>query len=291
MNLQEFSSGTPASKAWLDIVANSGNFAALAINGNAVAAGNAVLLGSAGGVSLVADGVGPTLETKGLTAGVGITLTPSGTDVTIDATGGPFLPLSGGDVTGPIDAIALPLDLGTVTATAVNIGQVGVVTSISGAPPSLGKYSTLQPTIQGGVLTVQPLIANSGVGSLIYPANSTYPGTVVRYRLSGITNNVTPETQTINFEINGAPALQIVWAPGTVVNQLFTISGVLAVQSSDSFADMTVACIDGAVPPASTSGLPVWDPTVANTLSASVQYSAITSGGAISFSMFETLFD
>ncbi len=46
-------------------------------------------LASAGGTeSLVVDGTGPTLSTKGLTAGTGITLTPSATDITITAAGG-----------------------------------------------------------------------------------------------------------------------------------------------------------------------------------------------------------
>ncbi len=238
MNLQEFSSGTPASKAWLDIVANSGNFAALAINGNAVAAGNAVLLGSAGGVSLVADGVGPTLETKGLTAGPGITLTPGLSDVTIDVAAGQFLPLAGGDVTGPIDAIALPLDLGTVTAAAVNIGRVGIVTNVGGSQPSLGKFAACDQTIQLGVLTPQNLISSSNVGSLTYDADSTYLGTVIRYRLVGITTNVAPETQTIDLAINGVSAVSVVWAPGTVVNGSYVISGTINIRNVDASANM-----------------------------------------------------
>lgn len=45
---------------------------------------SSVTLASAGGTeTLVVDGTGPSLTSKGLTAGTGITLTPSGTDVTI----------------------------------------------------------------------------------------------------------------------------------------------------------------------------------------------------------------
>ena len=50
-------------------------------------ASTAVTLSSAGGTeSLVSTGTGPNLETKGLVAGAGITLTPSGTDVTLSTT-------------------------------------------------------------------------------------------------------------------------------------------------------------------------------------------------------------
>lgn len=51
-----------------------------------------VSLGSAGGTeTLVNDGTGPDMFVKGLTAGANITLTPSGTDVTITSAGGnPF---------------------------------------------------------------------------------------------------------------------------------------------------------------------------------------------------------
>lgn len=50
---------------------------------------SSVTLTSAGGTeTLVNDGTGPSLATKGLTAGTGISLTPSGTDITISSTGG-----------------------------------------------------------------------------------------------------------------------------------------------------------------------------------------------------------
>jgi hypothetical protein len=45
-------------------------------------------ISSAGGTeTLVSDGIGPDLKLKGLTAGAGITLTPSATDITISVTG------------------------------------------------------------------------------------------------------------------------------------------------------------------------------------------------------------
>lgn len=44
-----------------------------------------ITLGSAGGVSLVNDGVGPTLLTKGLIAGTALSFVDSGTDITLNA--------------------------------------------------------------------------------------------------------------------------------------------------------------------------------------------------------------
>jgi hypothetical protein len=118
MNLREFTSGAgnPDSKPWLTIVAKSfegkdiaatnigaTNIAAsiiaattingtnidasgsLSIGGVPVVPGNAISLGSAGGASLVSDGVGPVLEIKGLTAGSRVSLVDSGTDITISS--------------------------------------------------------------------------------------------------------------------------------------------------------------------------------------------------------------
>ncbi len=83
MNLTEFKNGTTLTKPWLNIVANTVNARSLLINGVPVTSGDDVQLGSAGGISLVADGLGPILETKGLVAGPGITLTAAADSVTV----------------------------------------------------------------------------------------------------------------------------------------------------------------------------------------------------------------
>lgn len=66
--------------------------------------GSEVTLASAGGVSLVANGAGPNLETIGLTAGANVTLTPGASSVTITAASGAgvYLPLAGGTMAGNI---------------------------------------------------------------------------------------------------------------------------------------------------------------------------------------------
>lgn len=66
--------------------------------------GTDITLASAGGVSLVAQDVGPNLQIRGLTAGTGVTLTPAAGSVTVAiASGGAFLPTAGGTMSGAIN--------------------------------------------------------------------------------------------------------------------------------------------------------------------------------------------
>ena len=74
-----------------------------------------VTLASAGGTeTLVVDGTGPTLTSKGLTAGANITLTPGATDVTIAAASGSGL--STIDIRTVSGAFAVPAGVTVVTA-------------------------------------------------------------------------------------------------------------------------------------------------------------------------------
>ena len=90
---------------------------------------SAVTLTSAGGTqTLVNDGTGPTLATKGLTAGNDITLTPSATDITItnDA------PNVDQNIWATITATTGSTTANTTTDTLTVVGAGGVTTSISG---------------------------------------------------------------------------------------------------------------------------------------------------------------
>ena len=62
--------------------------------------GSDITLLSAGGISLVNNGTGPNLQTKGLTAGANITFTPGANAVTIAAASGAgvYLPLQNGHI-------------------------------------------------------------------------------------------------------------------------------------------------------------------------------------------------
>src|SRR5690349_2012130 len=94
--------------------------------------GNEITLESAGGVSLVAENTGPNLESKGLVAGTGVTLTPGANSVTIDiASGGAFLPTAGGTMSGDINMGAHEIkNVATIRTTTNNV-IIGTLASIS----------------------------------------------------------------------------------------------------------------------------------------------------------------
>jgi hypothetical protein len=193
---------------------------------------------------------------------------------------------------GRVDS-ASALNLGTSSATSVSIGKAGVITNITGSPPSLGKFATTGSTSLTGVTTVQNPIG-SGVGSLVYAANSTYAGTVIRYRIWGLITNSGINTASINININGSSAVLLIWSPGTVTNAVFTISGVLSVQTSNAVIDITadVNPVGGTtITLQRNASLPTWDKTISNTLAATIQFSNAGSNGTVYHTMFETMFD
>ena len=88
-----------------------------------------ITLTSAGGTeTLVNDGTGPTLATKGLTAGNDITLTPSATDIIITNTS----PNVDQNLWATIAATTGSTTANTTTDTLTVVGAGGVTTSISG---------------------------------------------------------------------------------------------------------------------------------------------------------------
>ena len=110
--------------------------------------GSAVTLASAGGAqTLVNDGVGPALATKGLTAGIGITLSPSPVDIVITNTD------KGSDVT--------LADAGTGAHTVLVNDGVGPALAIKGlkegagiALPATGTDVTITNTDPGSAVTL-----------------------------------------------------------------------------------------------------------------------------------------
>jgi hypothetical protein len=119
-------------------------------------AGPTTTLTSAGGtVSLVNDGTGPTLATKGLTAGARITLTDNGTDIDIIATN-TTLTSAGGTQTLVNDGIGPALATKGLTAgTAISLGSTATAVVITGA------Y-----TAGTGIDITGASISNTGVTSL-----------------------------------------------------------------------------------------------------------------------------
>jgi hypothetical protein len=200
--------------------------------------------------------------------------------------------LTGGNMTGPVDS-ATALDLGTVNATSVNISKVGVVTTINGSPVSLGKYASTSSLSLANMPGVQNII-QTGVGSLVYAANSTFTGTVIRFRISGSINNNSPNTIAVVININGSSAVAFPsWAPGTVSNAVFILEGILSIRATDAAADLNITLNPSGgttLTGQKNASTPTWNKTIANTLSATMQFSASPTTGTIFNSIFETLF-
>jgi hypothetical protein len=203
-----------------------------------------------------------------------------------------YLALSGGNMTGPVDS-ASALNLGTVNATSVNIGKVGIITQINGSAPSLGKFSTFASTALTGVTTVQNMLSASASGSLVYAANTTVAGTAIRYRIWGLITNSSINTATIVINNNGSSLVTLVWSPGAVTNGVFIITGVLNILTSNAVIDINAEInpVSNNLSGNKNASLPTWDKTIQNTLSATVQFGSATTTGTIYHAMFETMFD
>ena len=153
--------------------------------------GSATLSNGGAGQSLVSStSVPPALATKSLTAGSGITLTPTGTDITISASGaaGPYLPLAGGTMD--------PLPVGIITAHTID--GIGSLTGIGSVAPFIiqtdsgGDNILIDSTPSSGnvdinafstTITTDPT-ATTGIemnGSVVItpPPSYTYPESII----------------------------------------------------------------------------------------------------------------
>lgn len=139
-------------------------------------------LTSAGGTeSLVNDGVGPTLATKGLTAGAGISLSSTGTDITITNTStGASVALSDAgtgtheslvnDGTGP--ALATK---GLKAGTGITLSSTGTdITITNSNPATIRKYTETNTLPGAGILPVTHTLGTDEViVSVINDATNT----------------------------------------------------------------------------------------------------------------------
>lgn len=141
-----------------------------------------ITLTSAGGTeTLVNDGTGPTLATKGLTAGNDITLTPSATDIIITNTS----PNVDQNLWATIAATTGSTTANTTTDTLTIVGASGITTSITGDTLTITgsgvvqKYNTslsplgiLPNTITHSLSTgfvIVSFCVNGGTGQLLIP--------------------------------------------------------------------------------------------------------------------------
>ena len=157
-------------------------------------------LTSAGGTeSLVNDGVGPTLATKGLTAGAGISLSSTGTDITITNTAtasSVTLTNAGGSSSESLvnDGIGPALATkGLVAGTNISLSSTGAEVTITNSAPDTtlsdagtGTHESLVNDGTGPALATKGLKAGTGIslsstGTDITITNTVAPGTVQKY--------------------------------------------------------------------------------------------------------------
>ena len=164
-------------------------------------------LTSAGGTeSLVNDGVGPTLATKGLTAGTGISLSSTGTDITITNTAtassvtlssagtGPSNSLVN-DGVGPAIAVkGLIAGTGvsfTSTLTDITVDNTDPGSAVSLTDAGTTTHESLVNDGTGPALATKGLKAGTGIslsstGTDITITNTVAPGTVQKYSTSTV---------------------------------------------------------------------------------------------------------
>jgi hypothetical protein len=178
--------------------------------------GSAVTLASAGGTeTLVNDGVGPALITKGLTAGAGISLTGTGTDITIANTAIPVtttLGSAGGTESLVNDGVGPALATKGLTAGVNSIGEgitlTGTVNDVT-VGTTFNKWIQSSAVLTGATVTVTHNLSTTAlfVSVLEYDGglptvNAYVHGTDYEYRVTG--TNVIEITNTSG--VNWAPA-------------------------------------------------------------------------------------
>jgi len=124
------------------------------------------------------DGMTYTLPAANGTTGQALTTT-TGTGVlswSTFVTGGPYLPLAGGTMTGVIDS-AGTLSLGTATATAVSISRSGQTTTVNGLVTVSGDTVNLANGANANAKTVDIATGGTGAGSAtVGIASGSYTG-------------------------------------------------------------------------------------------------------------------
>ena len=173
---------------------------------------SSVALSSTGGTeSLVVDGTGPTLSVKGLTAGTNITLTPSGTDITIVGPDTTTLASAGGtetlvqDGTGPTLATK-----GLTAGTGISLtGAANDVTIVNADPASSVALTSAGGTtlVSDGVGPALAIKGLTGAGGLSIVDNGT--NLEITTGAAGVVTSVTGDTSITATPTTGAVALSI----------------------------------------------------------------------------------
>ena len=212
--------------------------------------GSDITLLSAGGISLVNNGTGPNLQTKGLTAGANITFTPGANAVTIAAASGAgvYLPLDGsGTMAGGLKMGTYNISgVGSVNGIAANnivsnagtgavgnlptfvsakvVGDSGTALSSLASTSSLGAYLPKAGGAMSGTLTINaPLVMNStsiyGVNLLQGTTTSRNANDLIGDVGNGVTGNLSMYSGVGGGKFisdAGIPASVVVTAPELV---------------------------------------------------------------------------
>ena len=216
-----------------------------------------VTLGSAGGTeTLVSDGTGPTLATKGLTAGTGISLTGAATLITIAATGTNISLSSAGGVetlvnngTGPTLATkGLTAGTGislTGAATLITIAATGSNISLSSA----GGTETLVNDGTGPTLATKGLTAGTGITLTGAATAVTIAVALAHNQLSNLTNDDHP--QYVTLLNRGAETVDINAVKTDGITESTTDAGVtvegILIKDSEIFTDKITEVTSGGV--------------------------------------------
>lgn len=168
------------------------------ISGNGI---QLISAGSVGSVSLVSDGVGPTVSTKGLIAGPGMTITSTATDITLSSSG-----------SGP-SYIAGP----GINITGTTISNTGVITIGSGSSALLISGTPSNPVITGNYL--------AGTGMTLTGGNTFNNAGVLSVSAgnSTITVGGTASNPTVSGNYTAGTGISIV---GNVITNTSPSSGV-----------------------------------------------------------------
>ena len=213
-------------------------------------------LTSAGGTeSLVNDGIGPALATKGLTAGTGISLSSTGTDITITNTATASSVTLSSAGTGPSNSIVndgvgpaiavkgLIAGTGvsftsTLTDITVNNTDPGSAVSLSNAGGSSSE--SLVNDGVGAALATKGLIAGTGISLSSTATDITIASSLVKY--STVTTLPTAGQVTITHNLNTLAVIVSVSESGVLPNNallqgpdyVYTVETLNSIKISDA---------------------------------------------------------
>jgi hypothetical protein len=299
--------------------------------------GSAVTLNSAGGTSLVFDGTGPTLSTKGLTAGSGILIGAAATQISItNSAPDQTVVLNEGagiDITGTYPNFTVTnTDLGS----AVTLGSVGAgesivndgigsalatksitagsgiavtssateiqITNTSPVPPAATNYGLFAQTANSTIITnttAESSLINGGVGTLTIPANGFSVGDSFRAVFGGVMN--ADNNQNIRIKVEAGSIVLLDSGPqnlgSSVINDVWSLNidftiraiGAAGVASIVSLASFHYTKTNNASVQGfgfNTVNNTTFDTTISNVLNVTAQWGTASSGNNIYSDIF-----